>query len=100
MKKTIRSSETIIGNLFSEVEIICSRINDIEKTYLHTLNSHLKTRLVTELINLSKRLEEINSISSLIKESSCEDLTISSILIEKCSRKLKYISLKSKLFFS
>lgn len=99
MKNTIRASETIIGNLFSEVEIICSRINDIEKTHLHTLDSNLKSRLVNEVINLSKRLEEINSISYSIKESSCEDLTISSILIEKCSRKLKYLSLKNKLFF-
>lgn len=92
-------SESIVENLFIEIESISFRLNSISSTYIQTGNSFLMMRLNIEFDFLQSRVEEIYSIANFISASSEEELTLSYILMEKCSRTSKQTKELKNLFF-
>ena len=99
MKFYISRSESIINNLLVEVESLTYRIKNIKQTYLMTYNKGLRERLIKENKTLLERLNEISSIATLIKKREPEQISLSSLLVEKCKRTNNEINLSGNLFF-
>ena len=92
-------SESIINDLLIEVDKLSYRITNIHQAFLNTSHVGLRERLFYENINISQRLNEIFSIAKVLKDRNNENLSFSSLLIEKCERAIAKTRIEKNLFF-
>ena len=81
-----------------EVDSLTYRLKNIKQAYENTTHNGLRERLISENHTISKRLNEITSIAKTLKKRSTEQISFSSLLLEKCSRNINEIKIKN-LFF-
>ena len=92
-------SESIIGILLIEVDSLSNRIANIKQAYFNTSHVGLRKRLFDENKNISHRLNEIFSIAKELKDRNNENLSFSSLLVEKCERTITQTKMEKNLFF-
>ncbi len=92
-------SESIINNLLIEVDALSYRISNIHQTFLNTSHVGLRERLFNENIKISQRLNEIFSIAKVLKDRNNENISFSSLLVEKCERTIAKERIEKNLFF-
>ena len=92
-------SESIIHNLLIEVDSLSYRITNIHQAYFNTTHAGLRDRLFYENKNISERLNEIFSISKVLKNRNNENISFSSLLVEKCKRTIDQKRIEKNLFF-
>ena len=80
----MNKSESIINNLLIEVDALSCRIANIKQAYFNTAHDGLRKRLFYENKNISQRLNEIFSISKVLKNRNNENISFSSLLVEIC----------------
>ena len=95
----MNNSESIINNFLVEVDSLSFRITNIQQAYCNTSNLGLRERLFNENKNISQRLNEIFAISKILKKRTNEDISFSSLLVEKCKRAIAKKSMEKNLFF-
>ena len=81
-----------------EVDLLSNRIENIKNCYNNTAHNGLRERLFYENKNISKRLNEIFSIAKVLKNRTNENISFSSLLVEKCERTISQMTGKN-LFF-
>ena len=92
-------SESIINNLLTEVDSLSYRITNIHQAYSNTSHLGLRDRLFYENKDISKRLNELLSIAKVLKNRTNENISFSSLLVEKCKRTIDQKRIKNNLFF-
>ena len=92
-------SESIINNLLREVESLSCRITNIHQAYCSTSNLGLRERLFYENKNISQRITEIFLIAQELKKRNNENISFSSLLLEKCERIIYKNKVEKNLFF-
>ena len=92
-------SESIISNLLIEVDFLSYRITNIHYAYFNTSHVGLRKRLFDENKNISQRLNEIFSIAKALKDRNNENISFSSLLVEKCERTIAQTRIGKNLFF-
>ena len=92
-------SESIISILLMEVDSLSNRIANIKQAYFNTSHVGLRKRLFDENKNISQRLNEIFSIAKVLKDRNNENLSFSSLLVEKCERTISQTKMEKDLFF-
>ena len=92
-------SESLINNLLMEVELISHRITNIKQSYYNTSHMRLRERLFYENKDISQRLNEIFSIAKVLKNRTNENISFSSLLLEKCERTIAQNYIGKNLFF-
>ena len=95
----MNNSESIINNFLLEVDSLSCRITNIQQAYRNTSNLGLRERLFNENKNISQRLNEILTISKILKKRTNEDISFSSLLVEKCERTIAKKRFEKNLFF-
>ena len=95
----MNNSESIINNFLVEVDSLSFRITNIQQAYCNTSNLGLRERLFNENKNISQRLNEIFAISKILKRRTNEDISFSSLLVEKCERTITQKRIEKNLFF-
>ena len=98
-KRNKYKSESIINNLLIEVDSLSYRITNIHQTYFNTSHKGLRDRLFYENKNISQRLNEIFTIAKLLKNRNNENISFSSLLVEKCKRTIDQKRIEKNLFF-
>ena len=100
MKMNINTyrSESIVDNLFLELELLLSRIKIIKETYTNTSNNGLRLRLVQESQAIKERINQIFDAAEFISRKSREKISLSYLLVEKCKRINDEMSLKNLYF--
>ena len=94
----MNESESIINNFLIEVDSLSHRITNIHQAYCNTSHVNLRERLFYENKAISKRLNEILSIAKVLKDRNNENISFSSLLVEKCERTI-YKIVEKNLFF-
>ena len=92
-------SESIIDNLLMEVDLLSYRITNIYQAFCNTSNVGLRERLIYEYKSISLRLYEIFSIAKILKNRNNENISFSSLLVEKCKRIIDQKKIEKNLFF-
>ena len=92
-------TDSIISNLLIEVDSLSYRITNIHQAYCNTSHIGLRERLFYENKSIFERLNEILSIAKVLKDRNDEDLSFSSLLIEKCARTIYQNKIEKNLFF-
>ena len=82
-----------------EVDSLSYRITNIHQTYSNTSHMRLRERLIYEYESISQRLYEIFSIAKLLKNRNNENISFSSLLVEKCERTIAKKRIEKNLFF-
>ena len=82
-----------------EVDSLSYRITNIHQTYFNTSHLGLRDRLFYENKYISERLNEILSISKVLKNRNNENISLSSLLVEKCKRTIDQKRIEKNLFF-
>ena len=82
-----------------EVDSLSNRITNIHQTYLNTSHVGLRERLFYENKNISQRLNEIFLIAKAFKNRNNENISFSSLLVEKCKRTITQKRIENNLFF-
>ena len=95
----MNKSESIINNFLFEVDELSYRINNIHECFLNTSHVGLRDRLFYENKNISQRLNEIFSIAKVLKNRNNENISFSSLLVEKCKRTIDQKRIEKNLFF-
>ena len=92
-------SESIISILLMEVDSLSNRIANIKQAYFNTSHVGLRKRLFDENNNISQRINEIFSIAKALKDRNNENISFSSLLVEKCERTITQTRIEKNLFF-
>ena len=92
-------SEFLVNNLLREVDLLSNRITNIYQAYCNTSHLNLRERLILENQSISRRLNEIFSIAKVLKNRTNENLSLSSLLVEKCERTIAQKRIEKNLFF-
>ena len=92
-------SESIVNNLLMEVDYLSYRITNIQQAYSNTTHFNLRERLFCENRKISQRLNEILSIAKELKNRTNENISISSLLLEKCERSISKRKIGENLFY-
>ena len=92
-------SESIIDNLLNEVDILSYRISNINQAYCNTSHLRLRERLIFENECIYLRIKEIYSIAIVLKNRNKENISFSSLLVEKCERTITQKRVGKNLFF-
>ena len=92
-------TDSIISNLLIEVDSLSYRITNIHQAYSNTSHMRLRERLIYEYESISQRLYEIFSIAKLLKNRNNENISFSSLLVEKCKRTIDQKRIEKNLFF-
>ena len=82
-----------------EVDSLSNRIANIKQAYFNTSHVGLRKRLFDENKNISQRLYEIFSIAKILRNRNNENLSFSSLLVEKCERTITQTKMEKDLFF-
>ena len=93
------TSESIINNLLLEVDSLSRRMTNIHQAYFNTSHLGLRKRLFYENNNLLQRLNEIFSIAKVLKNRNNDQISFSSLLVEKCERTFAKKRIENNLFF-
>ena len=91
--------ESIVNNLLMEVDMLSNRIVNIHQAYFNTSNLGLRERLFYENKNISERLNQIFSIAKILNDRNHEQISFSSLLVEKCVRTIAQKRKRENLFF-
>ena len=75
-----------------EHDSLISRIKNIDQAYSRTTNEKLRDRLFFENRTIFKRIEEISSFAEFLVVRTKEEITLSSLLLEKCRRSIYEIN--------
>ena len=92
-------SDSIISILLMEVDSLSNRIANIKQAYFNTSHVGLRKRLFEENKNISQRINEIFSIAKVLRDRNNENLSFSSLLVEKCERTITQTKMEKDLFF-
>ena len=95
----MKVSESIINNLLMEVDSLTCRLRSIKQSFQTTSNNKLKERFIYENKTIFERVNDINKTALYLNKSGNEEISFSSLLLEKSRRTLKEISKESNLFF-
>ena len=95
----MNKSESIINNFLIEVDSLSHRIINIQQAYCNTSHVNLRERLFYENKAITKRLNEILSIAKVLKDRNNENISFSSLLVEKCKRIIDQKRIEKNLFF-
>ena len=95
----MNKSDSIINNLLIEVDSLSWRITNIYQAYFNTSNGGLRERLFDENEDILERLNEIFSIAKVLKDRNNENISFSSLLVEKCERTIAQKRVEKDLFF-
>ena len=90
MKNTITISDSLIGSLCREIELIRSRSKHIIYSLNHCKDDILRKRLVFELIKLIERRQELKDISNTFLRDSKSSIS-KLLFFELCNRPLELI---------
>ena len=82
-----------------EVDSLSYRITNIHQAYLNTSHVVLRERLFEENKSISQRLNGILSIAKVLKNRNNENISFSSLLVEKCKRTIDQKRIGKNLFF-
>ena len=82
-----------------EVDSLSYRITNIHQAYFNTSHEGLRERLFKENKNISQRINEILSIAKVLKDRRKENISFSSLLVEKCKRTISQKRIENNLFF-
>ena len=93
------NSEIIIQSVFKDIEIITNRIFSIKNVYHQTTNNVLKKRLSNEYSYLFSRFLDLKEKVFLFYNENKDNLSYTSLLIEKYNRCEKLIYQNNNLFF-
>ena len=91
-------SESLVNNLLMEVDSLSYRITNIQQAYYNTSHVILRERLFNEYQNIFKRLNEIFLIAKVLKNRINGNISFSSLLVEKCERKITQKTIEKNLF--
>ena len=91
-------SESITSNLLMEVDSLTNRIANIKKAYSNTAHNGLRERLFHENKKISERLNEIYSISKVLKNKTIEKISFTNLLLEKSKRSIAQTRMGKYLF--
>ena len=92
-------SEILIQSVSKEIEIITKRIFAIKNAFYQTNNINLRKRLSNEYSFLFNRFLDLKSKVFLFERKNKNNLSYSSILLEKYTRCEKLIFQNNNLFF-
>ena len=95
----MKISECILNNLLLEIESLSSRLKNIQQTYLNISNDGLRERLIIENHTIFERVYEISSIATKLDKRTNEEISFSSLLVEKCKRTISEMKRIKYLFF-
>ena len=95
----MNKSESITNSLLLEVDLLSNRIANIKQSYINTSHGRLRERLFYENKNISQRLNEIFSIAKVLNNRNNENISFSSLLVEKCKRTIDQKRIEKNLFF-
>ena len=95
----MKLSESIVNDLFREVDSLTYRIRVIKQCLVTASNIRLKARLINENNTIYKRISEINELSELLHENSSDKISFSALLKEKSMRSLNELKTGRNLFF-
>ena len=93
-------SETIVENLFKELDFIILRSRAIRLSVQGTNNISLKNRLKKEFMALNCRLVNIQSTILDIYKFTNVEVSLSGLLLEKCKRINSQVYDNRELFFT
>tara|TARA_B100000609_G_C16984480_1_gene315543 strand:- start:52 stop:339 length:288 start_codon:yes stop_codon:yes gene_type:complete len=93
-------SESLLQNLFREIDWISARSKVIKTNLNETKNNNLKVRLKNEFFSLVGRLERIHNTSIDILKLSKSDISLSALLVEKCRRIKSEVHKNIELFLT
>tara|TARA_Y100000991_G_C21770888_1_gene263000 strand:- start:226 stop:480 length:255 start_codon:yes stop_codon:yes gene_type:complete len=82
-----------------EVDSLSYRITNIKQAYCNTAHVGLRERLFYENKSISIRLNEILSIAKMLKSRANNNISFSSLLLEKCERTIEQKKMEKNLFF-
>ncbi len=82
----LKESDTLIGNLSKEVELLRIRCKSIVSSIINSHDEALLIRLKKELDSLENRRQEIIRIASNIQKGNISDNLSIEFLIELCNR--------------
>ena len=92
-------SESIINSLLIEVDSLSRRLSNIQQAYRNTENLNLRERLINEDIIIFDRLNEIFEIANILKKRNNQNISLSSLLLEKSKRTIAQRGMQKNLFF-
>ena len=92
-------SESIINCLLIEVESLSRRITNIHQSYWNTEHLNLRERLINENKIITDRLNEIYKIANILKNRTNQEISLSSLLLEKSKRIIAQRGMQKNLFF-
>ena len=98
MIKLSIKSEILIQSLSIDIENITKRIFAIKSVFYQTSCISLRKRLANEYSYLSSTFDDIKAKVILFKKNNKDNISYSSILLEKCRRCEKLIYQNSNLF--
>ena len=82
-----------------EVDSLNYRLKNINQVYLNTAHDGLRERLIDENKNIFVRISEIFSIAKFLFKRNNEEISFSSLLVEKCRRSIEETKILNSLFF-
>ena len=82
-----------------EVDLLTCRLRSVKLCFQTTSNIRLKERLIYENQTIFKRVNDINKTALYLNKRGKENLSFSSLLLEKSKRTLQEIRTESNLFF-
>ncbi len=82
-----------------EVDSLTFRLRSIKQSFQTTSNNRLKERFIYENKTIFERVNDINKTALYLNKSGNENLSFSSLLLEKSKRTLQEIRTESNLFF-
>ena len=82
-----------------EVDSLSHRITNAQQAYYNTTHIGLRKRLLNESKKIFLRICEIFSIAKLLKNRTKENISFSSLLLEKCERTITQKRMDINLFF-
>ena len=82
-----------------EVDSLSYRLTNIHQAYFNTSHLGLRERLFDENKNISQRINEIFLIAKILKNRNKENISFSSLLVEKCQRTIDQKRIEKNLFF-
>ena len=94
-----QKSEILLQSLSKDIETINKRISAIKNVFYKTSNKALRIRLSNEYSFLHKKFVELKPKINLFKTNKNNNLSYSSLLLEKYKRCEKLIYKNNNLFF-
>ena len=92
-------SESVTSNLLIEVDSLSNRIENIKQSYINTTHEGLRVRLFYENKSIFQRINEIYSIAKFLKNRTIENISFTSLLLEKSKRTIAQKRIGKNLFF-